>query len=217
MLTCSTRAIGEFLQSMEPGCCSNSNNADLTCTLHLFSLQEQTTELMRQIVVRANSIIQKFGWPYLLYHYAFGWPQLILILKVLLFGGALGQLVSFSIGPYAGDQQETVSEESVTISPLGVQLSSSTSTQAICGLNKEPIESMLFPKRTKKSVPLFLPRSDIIDVIISEVILSYKVVSVVHFRVIKNKNHHKLLRSLIRKSISTLRFHFFQRFIKHPL
>lgn len=87
----------------------------------------------------------------------------------LLFIAVLVLLVVLSAKRRTNGDAFGLASKCCTIHPLGVQLAT------LKGNNH-------------KTYSLFLPKSEIVDVIVSEVILSYKVVSIVLFRVAK-KSH----------------------------
>jgi len=137
-----------------------------------FSLETSAAWIRHQVIVRDVN--------HNVYHKVLTW-------SVIIFFVLLGWFLLF--GTPFKPPEERVQEESVTISPLGVQLSSSSlsSTPRINNESHRNKPAKSISKRSK-SIPIFIPRSDIIDVIVSEVILSYKVTSVVHFRIVKNTN-----------------------------
>jgi len=76
-------------------------------------------------------------------------------------------------------------EVEVEITPLGVQISSFRSTKTTNG-TAAPASGGEGWRREPAGVPTFLPRESVVDAVVSEVVLSYKVSSVVVFRVLEN-------------------------------
>ncbi len=102
------------------------------------------------------------------------WLLLSLVLVFIITVSLATWLIVFTPPPPHNTINEM--EHVVSVYPLGIQLYSTTTSQQQRGTMKQHI------LHKHQTTPRFIPREDIIDVIVSEVILSYKVMSVLLFR-----------------------------------